>query len=164
MRESMFQRFTNTLLLTLLLACATTVPAAAEEAKVPFWAAIRAKEVNMRVGPGDAYRVLWVYHRPLLPVKVLRSMENWWLVQDPDGARGWVLSSLMTKKRGAVVRAAAPVEMHEKPDPASHLMWRLTPGISGRLGDCEAGWCHFEIDPAHAGWVRQADLWGAGDL
>ncbi|MEY4160090.1 MAG: hypothetical protein RLZZ136_711 [Pseudomonadota bacterium] len=151
-------------LLALMFFMLSSSSAWAEDPKVPFWAAIRAREVNMRVGPGDAYRVIWVYHRPLLPVKVLRSMDNWWLVQDPDGARGWVLSSLMTKKRGAIVRSAAPTEMHEKPDPASHLMWRLTPGISGRLGDCEAGWCHFEIDPAHAGWVRQADRWGAGDL
>jgi len=46
----------------------------------------------MRVGPGEDYRINWVYHRAHLPVKVLRVMEGWRLIEDPDGARGWVLA------------------------------------------------------------------------
>ncbi|WP_216074561.1 SH3 domain-containing protein, partial [Acinetobacter baumannii] len=51
---------------------------------------MRAKEVNMRVGPSPEFRIAWVYRRPGLPLKVLRMREGWRLVEDPDGARGWV--------------------------------------------------------------------------
>lgn len=131
---------------------------------MPFWGAVRSREVNMRVGPGEDYRISWVYHRPLLPVKVLRTMENWWLVQDPDGARGWVLSSLMTKKRGAMVIGGDLAEMREEADASSKLMWRLAPGVTGRLGECQSGWCNVELMDKRSGWVRAERLWGAAEL
>ena len=143
---------------------ALATPVSAEESKVPFWASVKAKVVNMRVGPGESYRINWVYHRPLLPVKVLRAQENWWLVQDPDGARGWVLSSLMAKKRGAIVQGSVTAEMRENSSVASRLLWRLQPGITGKLGDCDAGWCRFDLDQNRGGFVPQDRLWGAGNL
>ena len=118
----------------------------------------------MRVGPGESYRINWVYHRPLLPLKVMRVQENWWLVQDPGGARGWVLSSLMAKKRCAIVQGDDLAGMHESGSIASRLLWRLEPGIVGKLGDCDAGWCRFDLDQNRGGWVQQDRLWGAGNL
>lgn len=151
------------LIAMLTVAC----PVVAQDSKVPFWGAVKAREVNMRVGPGEAYRITWVYHRPMLPVKVLRTMENWWLVQDPDGARGWVLSSLMTTKRGAMVNAGVSAgdlaAMHEEPASGSKLLWRLQPGVIGRLGECDAGWCELELLDKRKGWVRQDRLWGAAE-
>jgi SH3-like domain-containing protein len=154
----------RTITLCLLVLATLPIPAAAEDGKVPFWAAVRSREVNMRVGPGEDYRITWVYRRPLLPVKVLRTMENWWLVQDPDGVRGWVLSSLMTKKRGAMVIGSDLADMREDADAGSKLMWRLAPGVTGRLGECEAGWCKVELMDKRAGWVRVERLWGAAEL
>lgn len=149
----------------MMIACLAGLPAlAADKDGLPFWAAVRAKEVNMRVGPGDAYRINWVYHRPMLPVKVLRTLQNWWLIEDPDGARGWVLSSLMTRKRGAMIQGVAPADMRERPDGSSRLLWRLAPGVTGRLRECESGWCQVELDKGHVGWVRQDRIWGAAEL
>jgi SH3-like domain-containing protein len=37
---------------------------------VPYWAALRAGEVNMRVGPSEDFPIEWVYRRQGLPVKV----------------------------------------------------------------------------------------------
>ena len=62
-------------------------PASAQDREVPYWATLRATEVNMRVGPSEAYPIAWVYRRQGLPVKVLRVREGWRLVQDPDGER-----------------------------------------------------------------------------
>ncbi len=137
-------------------------PATAADSKVPYWASIRAAKVNMRVGPGEDYRINWVYHRHFLPLKVVRMMEGWRLVEDPDGARGWILARFLTRERGAIVRGKDLAEMHEKADPASRLMWRLEPGVTGKLGDCSGGWCHFQIDQ-RSGYVAQEALWGAGE-
>ncbi|MBU1756201.1 MAG: hypothetical protein KJ703_04305, partial [Alphaproteobacteria bacterium] len=76
----------KTFLAILLAALALfAAPAQAQERDVPYWASIRASELNMRVGPSRDYKVSWVYRRPGLPVKVVRVMEGWRLIQDPDG-------------------------------------------------------------------------------
>ena len=116
----------------------------------------------MRVGPGEDYRIIWVYRRIHLPLKVLRIKESWWLVQDPDGAQGWVLGRLMTRTRAGFVSGQSPADMRAGPAAESKLLWRLAPGNSGTLGDCNNGWCELTVGARH-GYVEQARLWGAGE-
>jgi SH3-like domain-containing protein len=40
----------------------------------------------MRVGPSEAYPIEWVYRRQGLPVKVVRVMQGWRLVEGPAAA------------------------------------------------------------------------------
>lgn len=147
--------------LTAAAGCALAAPAAAQDVEVPYWASIRASEVNMRVGPGEDYRINWVYRRPHLPVKVLRMMEGWRLVQDPDGARGWMLARFLSRERGAIVKGKDLAEMREAGEEGSRLLWKLQPGVVGKLGDCKTAWCKFEV-AGHVGYVREARVWGAG--
>jgi SH3-like domain-containing protein len=146
--------------LALLLVFAAPV-AAQTDREVPYWASIRVKEVNMRVGPGGTYKVAWVYHREQLPLKVLRLKEGWRLVEDPDGVQGWVLGQFLSLDRTAMVQGQGLADMRGKGSVGAKLMWRLEPGVVGRLGDCEAGWCRFVVGP-HIGFVEQDRLWGAG--
>jgi SH3-like domain-containing protein len=151
------------LFVALVLTAAAAPAAAADDDEVPYWASLRADTVNLRVGPAATYRIAWVYHRAGLPMKVLRRMEGWRLVQDPDGARGWMLARFLKRERGAIVRGSALAELREKGDGGSKLLWRLEPGVSGRLGDCSEGWCRFDLGNGRAGYVRQDRLWGAGE-
>ena len=148
-------------LLGLALA-ANAVPATAQDAKVPYWASIRAEEVNMRVGPGEDYRILWVYRRQHLPLKVLRMKEGWRFVEDPGGAKGWILARFLTRERGAVVRGRDPAPMRENGTKGARLLWQLAPGVVGLLGDCTSGWCQFSVGPRQ-GYVEQTRLWGTGE-
>ena len=116
----------------------------------------------MRVGPGEDYRIVWVYRRIHLPLKVLRIKEGWWLVQDPDGAQGWVLGRLMTRTRAGYVAGKDPADMRDGPAAESKLLWRLAPGNIGTLGNCRNGWCELTVGARH-GYVEQARLWGAGE-
>jgi SH3-like domain-containing protein len=149
---------------SILIAAAAVLasPAHADDPKTPYWAAIRADEVNMRVGPGEDYRIAWVYHRQHLPLKVLRMMEGWRLIQDPDGAQGWVLARLLTRERSGFVAGKDPADMHEQPNANSKLLWRLAPGVVGKLGNCSSGWCQIAVGPRQ-GFVEQARVWGAGE-
>lgn len=156
-------------LLVLAVALAGAPAAAASDDGVPYWASLRAKQVNMRVGPGEDYRINYLYHREDLPMKVLRTMDGWRLVQDPDGARGWMLARFLKRERGAIVVAPKGAgqggklaEMRDAGDPSARLLWRLEPGVTGKLGDCAAGWCRFAAGP-HQGYVRQDALWGTGE-
>jgi SH3-like domain-containing protein len=141
---------------------ALAVPAGAQGREVPYWASLRVDEVNMRVGPGEDYRILWVYRRKQLPVKVVRLKEGWRLVEDPEGDRGWMLARFLTPDRGAIVQGKGLAEMREKPSADSHARWWLEPGVTGTLGGCTGGWCEFTV-AAHRGYVKQDRLWGAGE-
>ena len=144
------------------IAAALSAPLHANDPKTPYWASIRSDEVNMRVGPGEDYRIAWVYHRQHLPLKVLRTKEGWRLVQDPEGAQGWVLARLLTRERSGFVGGKEPAEMHEAANADSKLLWRLAPGVVGKLGACSSGWCQFSVGPRQ-GYVEQSRVWGAGE-
>lgn len=148
----------------LALVAALLIPAAAaaQDAGVPYWASIRVSEVNMRVGPGEDYRIAWVYHRPQLPMKVLRLKEGWRYVRDPDGAEGWVLARFLSRERAGFVTRGEPAPLREKGEPGARLLWKVAPGVVGKLGDCAEGWCEFAVGP-RKGFVEQARLWGAGE-
>lgn len=146
----------------LVVSASLTQPAAAQEVETPYWVSIRPDEVNMRVGPGEDYSISWVYRRAGLPLKVLRIKEGWRLVEDPDGARGWMLARFLTRSRAAIVRGKGAAEMRETGEARGRLLWRVAPGVVGKLGDCSAGWCAFEVGP-RKGWVEQSRLWGVGE-
>lgn len=148
----------------MLVAVITALPAhAALDLKPPYWASLKANEVYMRVGPGEDYRINWIYHRQHLPLKVLRIMQNWRLVEDPQGARGWIMVNMLVIGHDGFVIGSGPAEMHETADANSRLLWRLEPGVLGKVGDCAENWCKFTIN-GRFGYVRQDALWGAMEL
>ena len=152
-------------LLSLCLLAATVllpVGAGAQQREVPYWGSLAAEEVNMRVGPSERYRIDWVYRRPGLPVKVLRIQQGWWLIEEIDGTRGWVYSSLMSRQRTAIVTGEGTAAIREEPAAGSRLLWHMEPGVIGRLGECRQGFCQIDV-AGHAGWVEANRLWGAGE-
>lgn len=166
--EQAMARLPNRTLWTLVgtsvaLGLASPAVAAADLHQPPYWASLKANEVYMRVGPGEDYRVNWIYRRQHLPLKVLRIMQNWRLVQDPEGARGWIMVNMLVIGHDGFVTGKDPAEMHEMTDRNSRLLWRLEPGVLGKLGDCGSGWCRFTVN-GRTGFVRQDTLWGAAEL
>ena len=148
------------LLAGLVFAVAVASPAqAAGDDDLPYWASLTADIVNMRVGPARDYKIAWVYKRKLLPLRVIRRHEGWRLVEDPDGARGWVLARFLSRKQTGIVRGA-PAEMRERPG-SGRTMWRAQPGVVGRVGNCESGWCKFDV-AGRSAWIDAAAIWGEG--
>lgn len=148
--------------LSVLVLALSAVSVSAQEVEVPYWASIRAEEVNMRVGPSPNYSIAWVYKRPHLPLKVLRIKEGWRLVEDPDGAKGWVVARFLSRDRTAIVKGKDLAAMHSQPEKSAPVLWNAEPGVVGMLGDCEAGWCHFEVK-GKSGWIGEQSLWGPGE-
>ena len=138
------------------------VPAAAQDREVPYWATLRADEINMRAGPSEDFPIEWVYRRKGLPVKVVRVMQGWRLVKDPAGVQGWIVARLLNPARGAIVVGKGLAKMREAPEAKARVLWTVEPGVVGALGDCDAGWCRLDI-AGHKGWMREDRLWGAGE-
>ena len=137
-------------------------PAMGEGREVPYWASLRAGEVNMRVGPSEAYPITWVYRRAALPVKVVRINQGWRLIQDPDGTRGWVVARLLKPQQTAIVTGKDMAEIRAEADAGAKVLWRAEPGVVGTAGKCSAGWCRLAVGE-RKGWIRQERVWGAGD-
>lgn len=148
--------------LLFLASLLVAAPLSAQERETPYWASLRSNEVNMRVGPSEDYQIAWVYHREGLPVKVIRLREGWRLVRDPDGAQGWILARLLNPARTAMVIGDGLAPIRESGSEGAKLLWNAEAGVVGRIGDCDAGWCEFNVG-GRKGFVKQSRLWGAGE-
>jgi SH3-like domain-containing protein len=143
----------------LLLTVAT--PAAGQDKQPPYWASIASGEAMTRTGPGKNYPGIWLYKRRDLPVRVLKRYETWRMIEDPDGARGWMLVTLLSDRRTALVKPGEPRPIHAKPDSSSPVRYRAEAGVVGRIEHCSNGWCHIAVGKRE-GYIRTADLWGVG--
>ncbi len=137
-------------------------PAAAQDKQPPYWASIASGEAMMRTGPGRNYPGTWLYKRRDLPIRVLKIYPNWRLIEDPDGTRGWMLVTLLSDRRTAIVKKGDPRPIRTEPSESSRLKYRAEAGVVGRIDKCRSGWCRITVGK-RAGFIRAADIWGVSD-
>jgi len=152
----LIKRIAAALGLAALLASPQT--ARAQDREAPYWASISASRAHMRTGPGRNFPVSWLYRRAGLPIRVVEVYENWRKVEDPDGTQGWMLVNLLSSERTAIVRGEIRT-MHAEPSDAARVVYRVEPGVSGRLRHCRQGWCELDVH-GRRGYIRVAALWG----
>lgn len=143
----------------LMIASAAPLMAASDR-PVPYWASITAGDALLRTGPGRTYPATWRYRRADLPVLVLQVHESWRRVRDFEGAEGWMASVLLSAERTALVIGGIQV-LHGAPSTASRVIWRVSPGVVGKIRHCSDGWCEFSI-AGKAGYIQTTGLWGVG--
>ena len=85
-----------------------SAPAFAQDKQPPYWASIASGQAMTRTGPGKNYPGVWLYQRRDLPIRVVKKYDNWRLIQDPDGAQGWMLVTLLSDRRTAIVKPGDP--------------------------------------------------------
>jgi SH3-like domain-containing protein len=115
-------------------------------------------EVNMRRGPGQQYPIDWVYKRRKLPVEVVGSFDVWRKVRDHQGTEGWVLASLLSPSRTAMVINETRV-LYTEPDANGRKLWRVEPGVVADIVVCQEAWCQLAIE-GQTGWILRQYLWG----
>jgi SH3-like domain-containing protein len=146
----------------LVLALAVGTAQAQPERATPYWASISASKAAMRTGPGRNYPMTWIYMRADLPIKVVETYPNWRKVQDPEGETGWMLQTLLSDTRTALVTGDEPRPMREKPAEASKLRYRAEPGVVGRISECGSGWCLLDVG-GRRGYIRTEHFWGVDE-
>ena len=132
---------------------------------LPRYVSLKASRVNMRVGPGRDYKVDWMYTKRGLPLEILQEYDNWRKVRDPEGTEGWILQSLLSGTRTAIV---APWKRGEKnnhsalrkgPLSTSAAIAKLEAGVLAKVSECIDGWCKMSVKGVN-GYIEQASLWG----
>ncbi|WP_174291125.1 SH3 domain-containing protein [Sphingomonas bacterium] len=143
-----------------IAALAVVAPLGADtKPSLPYYASITAAKARMRTGPARTYPANWLYQRPDLPVRVVAVFKEWRKVEDPDGTQGWMQANLISTARTAIVHTREPVAMLERPAPGAKLLWRVSPGVVGRISHCGGGWCRLDVK-GQVGFVEVGGLWG----
>ena len=134
---------------------------------VPRFVSLKSDRVNLRNGPGTDYPTGWVYRRAGLPVEVIKEFETWRQVRDSEGATGWVLQSLLSGRRTALVlpwerKSGSPpplVPIMASDSERSGVVAKIEAGVIADLHSCDGRWCRVTVDQ-YSGYVEQLKLWG----
>jgi len=70
---------------------------------LPRYASLKTDRVNLREGPSKDHATKWVFQRAGLPVEITAEFEIWRKIRDSEGVEGWVLHSLLSGRRTALV-------------------------------------------------------------
>ncbi|MFK7901613.1 MAG: SH3 domain-containing protein [Nitratireductor sp.] len=161
----------NTILISGLLATTIQVEMSAyaqtgaSGLPLPRYVSLKSNRTNMRVGPGRDYKVGWMYTRKGLPLEIYQEFDNWRKVRDLDGHEGWILSSLLSGERTAIVAPwkrddkSALINLFQEPKDGARITARLEPGVLGEVDECANGWCKIEVKD-YEGYVIQKEIWG----
>jgi SH3-like domain-containing protein len=137
-------------------------PAAAQEKQPPYWASIASGQAMTHTGPGRNYPNVWLYQRRDLPVRVVKKYQTWRLIQDPDGAQGWMLVIFLSDRRSAIVKKGEPRPVRVEPDDGAKVHYVAEQGVVGRVSKCRDGWCRIEIGKKD-GYIKISDIWGVDE-
>jgi SH3-like domain-containing protein len=135
----------------------------ASKLPVPRFVSLKADRVNLREGPSKDHRTSWVFQRAGLPVEITAEFETWRRVRDSEGSEGWVLHSLLSGRRTALVAPwmkSGTLPLYTRDSEASAVEAQLQPGVIGSIKSCNGKWCRL-TGPGFDGWIQQDKLWGA---
>ncbi len=135
---------------------------------VPRYVSLKTDRVNLREGPSKDHRTAWVFQRAGLPVEIIAEYETWRRIRDAEGTEGWVLHSLLSGRRTALVmpwvKTGETVNLLDRADEKGSTVAHLQPGVIANVKGCDGKWCRVMITMDRArdidGYVQQVKLWG----
>ena len=129
---------------------------------LPRYASLKTDRVNLREGPSKDHATKWVFQRAGLPVEITAEFATWRRVRDSEGAEGWVLHTLLSGRRTALVgpgKKDATFNVVAGPADKADLVAQLQAGVIVNIKKCDGAWCQVFGD-GYKGFVKQNDLWG----
>lgn len=126
---------------------------------LPRFVSISVEQARMRAKPSTEHRVLYIYLRVGLPMKVLAEEGDWRFVEDHDGTQGWMKNTVLSNDRTYRVMPEQ-TNLFASADTGGDVRAILERGVVGTLRLCrEDGWCRATAGNV-SGWLRVDDLWG----
>ena len=138
------------------------VPGSASGLPVPRYVSLKTDRVNLREGPSKDHRTTWVFQRAGLPIEITAEFEIWRKVRDAEGVEGWVLHSLLSGRRTALVapwKKNTVLALYAKSSVGSPVAANLQAGVIANIRSCDGGWCRV-FGEGFDGFIEQANLWG----
>jgi SH3-like domain-containing protein len=129
---------------------------------MPRFASLKTDRVNLREGPSKEHTTKWVYERAGLPVEITAEFEIWRKVRDSEGVEGWVLHSLLSGRRTALVtpnKKGENSKLYARASASADLAATLQSGVIVNIRNCDGAWCLVDGD-GFKGYIEQEKLWG----
>ena len=129
--------------------------------RLPRYASLRFDKTNVREGPSKTHRTAWIFQRAGLPIEIIGEFDIWRRIRDSEGAEGWVLASLLSGRRAALVapwRKAEEAQLYAKLG-APNVVAKLQSGVLANVKTCQGDWCRV-FGECFDGFIKQGDLWG----
>lgn len=126
------------------------------------YASLKYDKVNLRIGPGERYPILWVYQEKNFPVAVIDTFETWKQVREKDGTVGWVSQNQLKSTRYTLIEKEG--NLLKKNDSDSLVLAVVQPGVIAKLEECPPGnYCKVIVSDENntqKGWFPRSSLWG----
>ena len=129
---------------------------------VPRYVSLKSDRVNLREGPSKDHRTTWVFERAGLPVEITAEFDVWRKIRDSDGSEGWVLHSLLSGRRTALVipwKKDVTLPLYSQARDDSNVVANLQSGVIANVKRCDGQWCRVFGD-GFDGYEQQSNLWG----
>lgn len=125
---------------------------------IPRFVSMKAKEGNVRRGPGLTHRIDWVFRHTDTPLLITAEFGHWRRVQDKDGQGGWMHYALLSGVRTVIVNAPT-IPLRKKPNLQTSPAALAEEGVIAKLKKCLPEWCQISSG-GYNGWALKTDLWG----
>lgn len=132
---------------------------------LPRFASIRAKKVNIHVGPGTQYPSVWQIVRPGLPVEITAEFDTWRKIKDFDNTEGWVHKSMLCGVR-TICFLHTRTTLRDQPTEGALIKAYIEPQVIARVVRCDQAWCEISLksqNKSQKGWVLKKQIWGVYD-
>ncbi|MBI1868634.1 MAG: hypothetical protein HYS06_10150 [Methylocystis sp.] len=126
---------------------------------IPRFVSLKTDRVNLHEGPSKDHPTLWIYERAGLPVEITAEYEIWRKIRDWEGTEGWVLHSLLSGRRTALVAPWKKDPLLLTASDHATPLAKLAPGVIANLRGCDGKWCHV-AGQGFDGYIQQENLWG----
>ena len=143
------------------------------------WASLKYNKTYLRTGPSKDNKVIWVYKRKGLPLKILRKKNEWNEVLLPSSQKGWINSSQISKKRNVIVQnkkslsdmALSKQKQITVTDKNSKTIAYVQEGVIATLNKCKKDLCEIELKIKKekyffknsyklSGYIKKDFIWG----
>ena len=136
---------------------------------IPRFVSLKSDKVQLHHGPGTEFPVAWVFRRAGLPVEITRETDAWSEVRDAEGTTGWVLGSMLSGRRTAVVlpweqkagqQQPTSAALRDDDSASARPLAYVEAGVLASIISCDGRWCRISVG-GFRGYIEQVKLWGA---
>ena len=143
------------------------------------WASLKYNKTYLRTGPSKDNKVIWVYKRKGLPLKILRKKNEWNEVLLPSSQKGWINSSQISKKRNVIIQnnkslsdmALSKQKQITVKDKNLKTIAYVQEGVIATLNKCKEDLCEIELKIKKekyffknsyklSGYIKKDFIWG----